>query len=68
MKTARVLFSLDLVRTLYTGFTNIRQENKEESEQLETIKKSLQTTHWKPLVGVGIFIVGSALFILGKKK
>ncbi len=66
MKTAGLLFSLDLMRTLYNGFSNMNQEREEESERLEVIKKTHHMPHWKPYVGI-IFIVG-ALLLLNKKN
>lgn len=68
MKKARIIFSIDLLRALYTGYNNVKQENDEEVEQQNTIQFKQQTVSWKGYVGVGLLVIGSVFLILGRKK
>ena len=68
MKKARIIFSIDLLRALYTGYNNVQQENDEELEQQNTIQLQQQTVSWKGYVGVGLLVIGSVFLILGRKK
>ncbi len=68
MKTAGIIFGLDLLRTVYTGFNNIKQENEEESEQQIIIKNKHQSPSWKTWTGVGILFIGGVILVLSRKN
>jgi len=67
MKTTGIIFfTIDLLKTLYTGYSNVKREN--DLEELELSKERQHTATWKPYVGIGMMVLGGALLILGRKK
>jgi len=69
MKTAGIiLFTIDLLKTLYTGFTNVTQEKVVDMEEFEIKKENQHTVDWQPYIGIGMMVIGGAFFILGRKK
>jgi len=69
MKTASIiLFTVDLLKTLYTGYANVSKENKADLEELKKKKHDQRTVNWKPYAGIGMMVVGGAFLVLGRKK
>jgi hypothetical protein len=69
MKTAGlVIFTIDLLKTLYTGFTIVAKEKVVDLEELEITKDNQHTVNWQPYVGIGMMVIGGAVLMLGRKK
>ena len=69
MKTvSSIIFTIDLLKTLYKGFTGVTQEKDMDLEELEIKKENQHTADWHPYIGIGMMIIGGAFFILGRKK
>lgn len=69
MKTAGiVMFTLDLLKTLYTGYSSVRREKAADAEELARAKNNLHGVQWKPYVGIGMMVLGGAFLVLGRKK
>jgi hypothetical protein len=69
MKTAGIIiFTIDLLMTLYTGFTSVTQEKVVDLEELEITKDNRHTLDWQPYVGIGMMVIGGAFLVLGRKK
>jgi hypothetical protein len=66
--TGIILFTVDLLTTLYTGFTNVTQEKVVDLEELELKKGNQHTVDWQPYIGIGMMVIGGAFLILGRKK
>ena len=54
--------------TIYTGFTYITKEKVVELGKLELTKDNRHTVNWQPYIGIGTMVIGSVVFILGRKK
>jgi hypothetical protein len=69
MKTASIiLFTIDMLNALYTGFTNVTEEEVVDLEELEITKDNQHTIDWQPYIGIGMMVIGGAFLILGRKK
>jgi len=69
MKTAGIIIlTIDMLKTLYTGLTNVTQEKNTDLEEFEPVDNNLHTRGWQPYIGIGMMVIGSALFMLGRKK
>jgi hypothetical protein len=69
MKTAGIIiFTIDLLATLYTGFTNVNQEKVVDLEELEIKKDNQHTVDWQSYIGIGMMVFGGAFLILSRKK
>jgi hypothetical protein len=69
MKTLSVIiFSIDLLKTIYTGFINISQEKVTELEESKKKQDNQPVVNWKPYIGIGMMVVGGAFLVLGRKK
>jgi hypothetical protein len=66
--TGIILFTIDLLKTLYTGFANVTQENVVGLEEFEIKKENQHTVDWQPYIGIGMMVIGGAFLILGRKK
>ncbi len=69
MKTAGIIiFTIDLLKTLYTGITKVTQEKDVDLEEFEPVEDNQHSIGWRPYIGIGMMVIGSALFMLGRKK
>ena len=69
MKTAGIIiFTIDLLKSLYTGFINVTEEKVVDMEELEITKDNQHTVDWHPYIGIGMMVIGGAFLILGRKK
>jgi hypothetical protein len=69
MKTASIIiFTVDLLKTLYTGYSNVSKENKADLEELKKKKHDQRTLNWQPYAGIGMMVIGGAFLVLGRKK
>jgi hypothetical protein len=69
MKTAGIImFTMDLLKTLYTGFSNVSKENAAELEERRKAVDNQHTIEWKPYIGIGMMVMGGAFLVLGRKK
>jgi hypothetical protein len=69
MKTAGIIiFTMDLLKTLYTGYTNVSKEKETELEELKKKKNNRYKGNWQPYAGIGMMVVGGAFLVLGRKK
>jgi hypothetical protein len=69
MKTASIiLFTADLLKVLYRGFTKVAQEKGTDKEELEIKEENRRTVHWQPYVGIGMLLVAGAFLVYGRKK
>jgi len=69
MKTAGIIiFTMDLLKTLYTGYTNVSQEKKADLEEIKKKKNIVKKVNWQPYAGIGMMVLGGAFLVLGRKK
>jgi hypothetical protein len=69
MKTAGIIiFTIDLLKTLYKGFINVTEEKVVDMEELEITKDNQHMVDWQPYIGIGMMVIGGAFLILGRKK
>jgi hypothetical protein len=69
MKTVgSIIFTIDLLKTLYKGFTNVTQEKDMDFDELEMNAENQHSAEWHPYIGIGMMIIGGAFLILGRKK
>jgi hypothetical protein len=69
MKTAGIIFfTMDLIKTLYTGYTNVSKENAEDLKELNRRKQKQHKLNWQPYAGIGMMVLGGAFLVLGRKK
>lgn len=65
-----IIFTIDLLKTLYTGLANVAEE-EEKAVYLgehEITKDSQHAGHWLTYVGITMMVVGGAVLVLGRKK
>jgi hypothetical protein len=68
MKTAGIIiFTIELLKTIYTGFTNVTEEKVLNLEEIEIIHDQQHTVNWQPYLGIGMVVIGGFL-MLGRKK
>ena len=69
MKTAGIIFfTMDLLKTLYTGYTNVSKENAEHLKEFDKRKNNQHKLNWQPYAGIGMMVLGGAVLVLGRKK
>jgi hypothetical protein len=69
MRTAGIIiFGVDLIKTLYTGLSNISKENAEESEKQKIKRIDHHVPGWLSYAGIGMMVMGGAILVLGRKK
>jgi hypothetical protein len=69
MKTAGIIFfTMDLLQTLYTGYSNVSKEKEADLEELKKKKHNQRTLNWQPYAGIGMMVIGGAFLVLGRKK
>ena len=69
MKTAGIIFfTMDLIKTLYTGYTNVSKEREADKDELKKKKYNQRTLNWQPYAGIGMMVLGGAFLVLGRKK
>jgi hypothetical protein len=69
MRTSSIIiFTVDLLKTLYTGYTNVSKENNADLEELKKKKHDQHTVNWQPYAGIGMMVIGGAFLVLGRKK
>jgi hypothetical protein len=69
MKTTGIIFfTMDLLKTLYTGYTNVSREQEADLEQLKKKKHNRHALNWQPYAGIGMMVIGGAFLVLGRKK
>ena len=69
MKTAGIIFfTMDLLKTLYTGYTNVSKENVEHLKENNKRKYNQHKLNWQPYAGIGMMVLGGAFLVLGRKK
>jgi len=66
--TSIILFTVDLLKALYTGYTSVSRENKADLEELKKKKHDRHARNWKPYAGIGMMVIGGAVLVLGRKK
>ena len=69
MRTAGIIFfTMDLLKTLYTGYTNVSKENEENMVELKKKRHNQRALNWQPYAGIGMMVIGCAFLVLGRKK
>jgi len=66
--TGIIIFAIDLLKTLYTGFNNVAKEKAAESEEFIKRKERHETANWQPYIGIGMMVIGGALLVLSSGK
>jgi hypothetical protein len=66
--TGRTLMAIGLLITLVTGFKYITKEKVVEIGNLEITADKKHRISWSPLLGLGVVLLGGAIFFLGSKK
>jgi LPXTG-motif cell wall-anchored protein len=68
MKTAgAIIFIAGLLMTLYTGFTYITKEKVVDLGEIKITQDKEHSVNWQPYVGIGVMVVGGALFLIRRK-
>ena len=67
-KAGIIIFLIGLVMTMYTGFTYVTKEKVVDIGDIQITRDNDHTVNWQPYLGVGIMIVGGAVYFLEKKK
>ena len=67
-KAGIIIFLIGLVMTMYTGFTYVTKEKVVDIGDIQITRDNDHTVNWQPYLGVGIMIVGGAVYFLDKKK
>ena len=68
MKTAGIIFfTMDLLKTLYTGYTNVSKEREADMNELKK-NHNQHALNWQPYAGIGMMVLGGAFLLLGRKK
>lgn len=69
MKTAGlVILGIGLIMTLYTGFYYVTKEKVVDLGSVEITADKPHSTHWSPVVGIAIMVVGGVILAVGSKK
>jgi len=69
MRTAGIIFfTMDLLKTLYTGYTNVSKENEENMVEHKKKRHNQRALNWQPYAGIGMMVIGGAFLVLGRKK
>jgi len=63
-----IIIVIGLVMTLYTGFNYVTREKVVDLGSIQITKDKEHTANWSPFIGVGIMVIGGAVFQFGKKK
>lgn len=63
-----ILIVIGLIMTLYTGFNYVTREKVVDIGSIEISADKEHTATWSPLIGIGVIVVGGAVFLFGKKK
>jgi uncharacterized membrane protein YidH (DUF202 family) len=67
-KAGIIIVIIGLLMTVYTGFTFVTKEKVVDLGELQITKDNQHYVNWQPYVGIGIMVIGGAVFILGRKK
>ncbi|MHB8854710.1 MAG: hypothetical protein ACYC6P_15320 [Ignavibacteriaceae bacterium] len=54
--------------TLYTGFNYVTREKVIDIGSVQITKEKDHTTSWSPFIGIGVMVIGSVVFLYGKKE
>jgi hypothetical protein len=69
MKTAgAIIFIVGLLMTLYTGFTYVTKDKVVDLGEIQITKDNQHSVNWQPYVGIGVMVIGGALFVIGRKS
>jgi hypothetical protein len=69
MRTANIIiFTVDLLKTLYTGYSNVSQERAMDLEEAKKKRHEQHKLNWQPYAGIGMMVLGGAFLVLGRKK
>jgi hypothetical protein len=69
MKTAgAILLVAGLIMTLYTGFTYFTKEKVVDLGEIQITQDREHSVNWQPYVGIGVMVIGGALFVISRKK
>lgn len=60
--------AIGLLMTLYTGFNYVTREKVVDIGSVQITRDKEHTTSWSPIVGIGVMVIGGAVFLSGKKK
>jgi len=63
-----IIIVIGLVMTLYTGFNYVTREKVVDIGSIQITKDKEHTANWSPIVGIGVMVIGGAVFLSGKKK
>jgi len=59
---------VDLLKTLYTGYSNVSQERAKDLEEAKEKKHEQHKLNWQPYAGIGMMVLVGAFLVLGRKK
>lgn len=69
MKTIGLfILILGLVMSFYTGFSFVTKEKVVDLGNIQISKDNQHAIFWEPYVGIGLVIIGGALFLVGRKR
>lgn len=61
------LIAVGLVMMIYTGFNYVTTENVVDIGSLQINKDTSHPIRWSPIIGLGLFIGGILIMIVGRK-
>ncbi|MHB9011144.1 MAG: hypothetical protein ACYC49_02840 [Ignavibacteriaceae bacterium] len=63
-----IIIIIGLIMTLYTGFNYVTREKVIDIGSVQITKEKDHTTSWSPFIGIGVMVIGSVVFLYGKKE
>ncbi|MHB8336086.1 MAG: hypothetical protein ACYDEE_01555 [Ignavibacteriaceae bacterium] len=63
-----IIIIIGLIMTLYTGFNYVTREKVIDIGSVQITKEKDHTTSWSPFIGITVMVIGSVVFLYGKKE
>jgi hypothetical protein len=67
-KTGFLIFAFGLLITIFTGLTYVTKEVVVDAGDLGITRDQGLAFIWSPLIGVGVMLIGGAIFVAGIKR
>jgi hypothetical protein len=67
-KAGFLIFAFGLLITIFTGLTYVTKEVVLDAGDLSIPRDEGHAFTWSPLIGIGIMLIGGAIFITGVKR
>jgi len=63
-----IIIAIGLTMSLYTGFNYVIKEKLVSIGNFQISRDKNHTASWSPYIGLGLIMVGGAVFLYGKRK